>query len=93
MVKNHFVDLFKMTGNRNFSPLISLVPHLVSKDVNQILCKEVCDDDIFKAAKKLGAMKAPGKDGYLGFYFVSIVGAQVCSDVKEFLTQAYCLPG
>lgn len=54
------------------------MPHLVSEDMNQILCKEVCDDEIFKAVKELGALKAPGKYGYPGFFFRKywdIVGA------------------
>lgn len=77
--KNHFTGLFQSTSNRDFSRLISLVPYLISEEVNNSLCKAISNDKILKAVKQLGALKAPEKDGYPGFIFrkyCDIVGAK-----------------
>lgn len=89
LVKDHFFSLFKFDENRDFSHLISLVPHLISQDMNVVLCKEVTNAEIWKAVKQLGPLKAHGKDGFSCFFFRKywdIVGVQVSSAVKEFFT-------
>ncbi|KAL8126450.1 hypothetical protein AgCh_013655 [Apium graveolens] len=69
-VRNHFQDIFKSAGNRDFSRLISLIPRIISEDMNHSLCKEVTDAEILRAVNQLGPLKAPGKDGFPGFFFV-----------------------
>ena len=57
--------------------------------MNVALCKEVTEAEIQRAVKQLGPLKAPGKDGFPGFFFRKywdIVGVQVSSAVKEFFT-------
>ena len=94
-VKIHFADIFRSTGNRDFSRLISLVPRMISEDMNQSLCKEVSDAEILAAVNHLGPLKAPGKDGFPGFFFRKywdIVGTHVCSVVKDFFTTGVLSP-
>ncbi|KAL8124435.1 hypothetical protein AgCh_012179 [Apium graveolens] len=66
-VRNHFQDIFKSVGNRDFSRLISLIPRIISEDMNHSLCKEVTDAKILRAVNQLGPLKAPGKDGFPAF--------------------------
>lgn len=69
VVKNHFTGVFQSTCNKDFSRLLSSVPHLISEEMYNSSCKVVSQDEILKAVKQLGALKAPGKDGYPGFFF------------------------
>ena len=85
-MKNPFEDLFSCSRTRDFTHLISLVPNLISKNMNQALCVEISEDETLNV-KQIGPLKAPGQDGFPGYFFRKywdIVGEQVCLAVKEF---------
>ena len=37
--------------------------------MNVALCKEITEVEIQSAVKQLGTLKAPGKEGFTGFFF------------------------
>nr|GEY31098.1 reverse transcriptase [Tanacetum cinerariifolium] len=63
------------------------VESVVSNNINSSLESPVTNYEIHKAVKELGALKAPGKDGFPGLFFQRdwhIVGDSVIMAVKQF---------
>ncbi|KAF7822290.1 reverse transcriptase [Senna tora] len=86
-VEDYFGGLFKSVGRRDMSYVLSFVEKGVSEEDNDGLLKDVIDEEIKRATFELGALKAPGPDGYSGKFFHSswdIVGKQVIETVKGF---------
>ncbi|PWA96038.1 reverse transcriptase [Artemisia annua] len=55
--------------------------------MNSDLQAPVSDVEIYKAAKQLGGLKAPGEDGFSGIFYQKywhVVGASVCKVVRSF---------
>ncbi|KAF7831611.1 reverse transcriptase [Senna tora] len=60
----------------------------ISEEDNEGLMRRVSEDEVRRAAFDLGAMKAPGPDGFSGKFCHSawsVVGDQVVSSIMEFL--------
>ncbi|GJT72847.1 hypothetical protein Tco_1032133 [Tanacetum coccineum] len=54
---------------RDLSDVLESVEAVVFDCMNCSLEATVSDSKIYKAVKKLGALKAPGKDGFTGLFF------------------------
>ncbi|GJU27805.1 hypothetical protein Tco_1166426 [Tanacetum coccineum] len=74
-------------GTRDFSNILACVESVVSNNINYSLESPVTNCEIHKAVKELGALKAPGNDGFPGLFFQRcwhIVGDSVIMAVKQF---------
>ncbi|KAJ1384808.1 hypothetical protein SESBI_42246 [Sesbania bispinosa] len=70
-VASYYSKVFSTEGTSNLSECLQVVPRLVSNDLNQRLRAEVTDEEIKSAVDGLGALKAPGPDGFNGLFFKS----------------------
>lgn len=62
--------------------------------MNRNLTRPICDEEIKLAAFQLGAFKAPGPDGFPGFFYQNYwdeVGGSVCTAVRSFFTGGFLL--
>ncbi|GJS98847.1 reverse transcriptase [Tanacetum coccineum] len=93
LIRNHFEDVYRScssSGTRDFSDILACVESVVSNNINSSLESPVTNCEIHKAVKELGALgalKAPGKDGFPGPFFQRywhIVGDSVIMAVKQF---------
>ncbi|XVF66220.1 hypothetical protein PTKIN_Ptkin10aG0018000 [Pterospermum kingtungense] len=64
MFFNYYKQLFSTEGDRVWDGVLDAVPVLVSDDMNELLCKEVSEDEIYRAVFDIGALRAPGPDGF-----------------------------
>lgn len=67
---------------------------LVNSEMNADLCMPITDDEIKVAVFDLGALKAPGLDGFPGkFYqnFWETINDEVCGTTKDFSTVGFNL--
>ncbi|GJV71758.1 reverse transcriptase [Tanacetum coccineum] len=65
LVRDHFESIFKTSGSHDFQEVIDVLNPVVSDEMNDILQAPVTNEEIYRATKKLGALKAPGEDGFL----------------------------
>ncbi|KAG5524157.1 hypothetical protein RHGRI_030977 [Rhododendron griersonianum] len=87
-----FSDLFKSSGPRDFSSVLDKVECTVTCEMNRNLTKETTNVEIKEAAFQLGSLKAPGPDGFPGYFyhqFWDIVGEGVCKAVKRFFAEGF----
>ena len=67
--------------------LLNVIPSLVTKEQNRMLCSIPKEEEIYRVVCSLGGDKSPGPDGFPIFFFQKewkLVGKDVCDDVKEF---------
>lgn len=86
--------LFFFSEIRAFEDIISVVDLVISTNVNMALTRSVTTEEIKLAAFQMGPLKAPGSDGFLGFFYQKywqVVGEDVCSAVKNFFEGGYLL--
>ncbi|PWA45368.1 hypothetical protein CTI12_AA518500 [Artemisia annua] len=68
LVRDHFGSIFTTMGPRDFHEVIEVLNTVVSDEMNSDLQAPVTDAEIYKAAKQLGGLKAPGEDGFSGIF-------------------------
>lgn len=93
-IHGFFSNLFSYSGERDFAEILSVVDHCITDDMNTSLVKEVVDEEIKEAVFQLGSLKAPGPDGYPGFFYQKYwekVGEDVCKAVKRFFRTGFLL--
>ena len=81
-------------GERNWGEILEAVPRVVREEDNEALNKEVEEKEIMKAVYDLRAMKAPGPDGFNGFFYQKyweVVKDSVVKAVKRFFQNGYML--
>lgn len=94
IIKGHFQELYKSPPSRDFGDLISLVEPVILEDWNAKLTREVTKEEVQLAAFQLGALKAPGSDGFPGLFYQSywdIVGEDVFGAVSSFFREGHLL--
>lgn len=65
----YFTNLFTSVGNRDLGEALSVVERLVTVDMNRLLVAPACDEEIRATVFQLGALKAPGADGFPDFFY------------------------
>ncbi|XP_028095770.1 uncharacterized protein LOC114293006 [Camellia sinensis] len=88
------LSMEEISGSRDCSAALSVVDSVVSSDMNYDLTRPFCDEEIKSAAFQLGAFKAPGPDGFPGFFYQNYwdeVGGSVCTAVRSFFNGGYIL--
>ena len=63
-----FYSLFSSKGNMNFSECPNWKPRKFTDRKNSDMRKPLLDEEIKEAAFQLGALKAPGRDGFSGIF-------------------------
>ncbi|OMP12130.1 reverse transcriptase [Corchorus capsularis] len=89
-----YEKLFTSGGSNNWRNILDNIPALVSEDMNIDLLRDVEDEEIKAAVFELGALKAPGPDGYNGWFYQrywKIVCDSVIKAVKCFFTSGHLL--
>ncbi|XP_070677505.1 uncharacterized protein [Malus domestica] len=71
MVEDHFQNLFKSEGNKNWGALLDCVPNGITEEMNRDLIALVSDEEIKAAVMNMGRLKAPGPDGFQGIFYQS----------------------
>ena len=90
----YYEELFKTRGERNWEEILEVVPRMVKEDFNAVLNKEVEEEEIMKAVFELGALKAPGPDGFNGFFYQKyweVVKESVVKAVQSFFQNGHML--
>ena len=83
----YYKRLFRTEGEIGWGNILDYVPKLVSEEMNKRLMEEIREEEIEKAIFQLGTYKAPGPDGFNGFFYQKyweIVRKDVIEAVKGF---------
>lgn len=86
--KNFFTNLYSSGGSRDLSLALNFVERNVSSEMNGCLLKPVSSEEVKVAAFQLGRDKAPGPDGFSGWFYHfswSDIGEQIVGLVRDFL--------
>lgn len=86
-ILHHFSEVYRSDGSRNWQECIQNIPRLVSSDMNNSLMSSVSSVEIKAAVDELGALKAPGPDGFNGLFYQKhweVVKDSVSAAVKCF---------
>ena len=89
-IMEHFRKIYQSDDTHDFHSCLDAIPQLVDDNMNAELCKEVSDSKIKEATFSLGALKAPGCDGFNGLFYQNhwdVVGPTVCEVVKMFFLE------
>lgn len=86
-ILEHFGDVYQSDNPSNMNVVLDCIPKLVSEDMNNCLLALVMDTEIQSVVFSMGALRAPGPDGFNGLFYRenwdSIKG-EICSAVKSF---------
>jgi hypothetical protein len=66
---NFYIKLFSTQGNLNPEEVVRFVPSKVTNEMNQLLCKPFCPEEVEKALFMMKPNKAPGPDGFTAGFF------------------------
>lgn len=88
-----YKSLYTSVGERDMGAVLDIVPKLVSDEMNEVLEMEVDEKEIMSAVYELGALKAPGPDGFNGFFYQKyweIVKECIIKSVQSFFHSGTC---
>lgn len=94
LLQGYFSNLFQGNGSRNMEDVLASIPQVITPSMNSSLTTTVSDAEIERAVFQLGALKAPGPDGYPGFFYQTywgIVNETTRLAVKSFFNNGYIL--
>ncbi|KAL4332119.1 hypothetical protein GQ457_07G022500 [Hibiscus cannabinus] len=86
-MEDHYKKLFAKDPSLNFSFISECIPMSIFEEMNRGLSKDVSIEEIKEAVFNMGALKAPGPDGYPGIFYQSfwdIIQEDVVNLVFEF---------
>lgn len=89
-LQEYFSSLFRSSGTRDFGSVLEKVDKKVTQGMNNLFTQAFTDEEIKEAVFQMGALKAPGPDGFPGLFyqrFWDIVGGEVCKMVKYFFNE------
>ncbi|KAL6201844.1 hypothetical protein ACLB2K_025556 [Fragaria x ananassa] len=92
--ESQFKAIFSSGGYRDWGMALSGVTPLVSREMNEELLVDITMDEVSEAVHQMGALKAPGLDGFPGLFYHKyweIVRDLVCLTSNEFLSGVACL--
>ncbi|KAF7140294.1 hypothetical protein RHSIM_Rhsim06G0103400 [Rhododendron simsii] len=93
-IHHYFTALFENDGPRDFTTSTDHIFPKVTGEMNRILTKQVNNEEIRVAVFQMGALKAPGPNGYPGLFFQKFwneVGGDTCLAVKSFFQGGFLL--
>ncbi|CAL5404679.1 unnamed protein product [Camellia sinensis] len=90
----YFANLFSTGGVRDMEEALAVVQPVITRELNERLTRNVTDEEIKTAVFQLGPVKAPGPDGYPGFFYQQYweeVGPKVCRAICSFFDRGFLL--
>ncbi|CAN6568827.1 unnamed protein product [Malus baccata var. baccata] len=69
LIDDHFMELFKSSGHRDWGGILDYVLPKVTNEMNATLTGMVSVDEVKYAALQMGGIKAPGPDGFPGIFY------------------------
>ncbi|KAH7836970.1 hypothetical protein Vadar_007995 [Vaccinium darrowii] len=87
IIKDYFQNLYKEPSRRDFEDIISLIDPSISASCNANLVRSISMEEVQSAIFQLGALKAPGSDGFPGLFYQNyweIVGTDVFKAIQNF---------
>lgn len=93
-LRNFFQSLFQSDGPPDMEEALSVVSPAITSSMNSTLIRPVSSEEIELAVFQLGALKAPGPDGYPGLFYQSywgIVKESTVAAVKRFFESGFLL--
>ncbi|KAF7131590.1 hypothetical protein RHSIM_Rhsim09G0083100 [Rhododendron simsii] len=94
VIKGHFEKLYSPPHTRDIAAIISLVDPVVPSNMNIAFTKPVTREEVKAATFKMGALKAPGSDGFPRLFYQTywhVVGEDVFNSAKNFFEGRYLL--
>ncbi|GKV39420.1 hypothetical protein SLEP1_g47185 [Rubroshorea leprosula] len=91
---SHFQQAYDSPETCSFTQIEGLIKSLVTTEMNEDLCRVVSDEEIRATVFQMGALKAPGVDGFPGCFYQhhwDLVGNDVCRAVQHFFTTGFML--
>lgn len=85
---DYFKQLFSSDGDRNWDDALDCVSPVVTPEMNEDLIRPVSEDEVRNAVFQLGALKAPGPDGFQGTFYQTyweVVSSVVSNSTREFM--------
>ncbi|CAN1178605.1 Transposon TX1 uncharacterized 149 kDa protein [Linum perenne] len=86
-VCDFFRNLFTQRRDENIQNEEWDLPKVVTRNMNDELCKPISNDEVRKAVFQMGANKSPGPDRFPGTFFRkfwNIIGEQLCEEIRGF---------
>lgn len=93
-IASYFSSIFHDDGPRDMASVLAYVPHSVTEEMNTLLIGPVGDHEIKATAFQMGALKAPGSDGFPGLFFQKfweVIQGDTCAAIKSFFSGNYVL--
>lgn len=87
IVRSYFLELHKEPPPRDIADVISLIDPSISVECNRSLVRDITLEEVRAAAFQMGALKAPGSDGFPGLFYQcywDVVGEDVYRAVQTF---------
>ncbi|KAM1765948.1 hypothetical protein ACFX11_005015 [Malus domestica] len=88
LVDDHFMELFKSSGHREWGEILDCVLPKVTNEMNATLMGTVSVDEVKSAVLQMSGMKAPGPDDFLGIFYQAywdILAVDVNEIIGEFM--------
>ena len=87
VVLDHYQGIYSASSTIGVETCLATIPRKITHEMNDDLCKKVTDEEITKAMRSLGKLKAPGGDGLNGIFYQNqwdVVGDCVIKAIKDF---------
>ncbi|KAK8629910.1 hypothetical protein V6N13_078727 [Hibiscus sabdariffa] len=69
LFQEHYKTVYMKSPSIDFDSITNIIPRLVTKEMNEILCKQVSKEEVKEAVFNMGSLKAPGPDGFPGTFY------------------------
>lgn len=66
-----FGELFRTSSSREWGPTLENIHGVITPEQNPALISPFTSEEIKEVAQQLGSLKAPGPDGFSGFFYQS----------------------
>ncbi|KAF7153144.1 hypothetical protein RHSIM_Rhsim01G0167200 [Rhododendron simsii] len=93
-IASYFSSIFHDDGPRDMASVLAHVPLSITEEMNTLLLRSVEDHEIKAATFQMGALKAPGSDGFPGLFFQQfweVIKGDTCAAIKSFFSGNYLL--
>ncbi|GKV19300.1 hypothetical protein SLEP1_g29582 [Rubroshorea leprosula] len=90
----HFQQAYDSLETCSFNQIEGLIRPLVTTEMNEDLCRAASEEEIRATVFQMGALKAPGVDGFPRCFYQQhwdLVGNDVCRAVQHFFTNGFML--
>lgn len=94
LVQDFFQQLYMVRHIIDNETVVSLIPRLVTYEINVVLLPPLLNDEVQKVVFNLGGTKASGPNDFLDLFYQSnqdVLGFDLCNTVYSFYSWGYLL--